>query len=933
MHQRLNGTTTVSLFHREEELRPVFENDIQNPLVFQTTLIVADFLFNTHRYVVAIDLYQYAIGLLSVLASSSGLSSRCKKKEFDAYVSSLTEELEITKRSLQSELTQEKEASSYQQRRPASCQAQEDVSGVSYERRREIAFYKTLGSTFFSQGRYMTSIWYFEKAAEMIKATGNKLEEQRMYTSLAVMYNAASQFDKAIRLQEKALHLSQEIGDLKGEMECCNNLGSLCNARGQFDQAMTYYAKTRENALDGKDRVAEAMALNNLGNVFLAKDDYIRAIKHYEESLSIRDEIGDTKGRSISYNNISCVYYALGLYEMAIEYQNKALAIDEAIGDKKQVAVSYSNLGGLNQALGKHQLSLMNHNKGLKIRRQIGDSAGECRCYKEISSVYDALGQLQESQFYYEKAQKLERAIMDRRKTFENSGQFIAHIEKGLEIIEEFRVKESERLILYRISLSHTSRVNFLKVSDYFVEGIKKHEISRLHLSEKHKFYMDEQSLPLFKGLALVLVCSGHFTDALLVLEKGRARALVDLLLKVYPIQEVARTHFENFSAITSVFTQGKNFLFMAILIDSICLWFIDRLGKLTFKSFVATEDVWHDSFFNYFRTGSLQGTETDPKKTECHTPSSMSRPGAYSLVEEVAEILTYPSEEDGQSFVHQVIFGIVGELPDDDEVIIVPEGPMFRVPFALLKNDNGNYLAEKVRIRVIPSITTHKIIHDSPADHHCNSGALLVGDPYVRRVKYQGRLVRLNSLPCAKKEVEMIAKVLGCKCLVGLKATKGEVLQRISNVSLVHLAAHGSEEDGSIALAADDSVEDGEGFILTPEEIAKVGLKAKLVVLSTCHGARGRILNAEGVVGMVRAFLASGARSVLAALWAIDDRATLAFMKSFYKNLFKMSASGALQQSIREMRDSDEFNKVREWASFVLYGDDVTLDLDEIYT
>ena len=79
----------------------------------------------------------------------------------------------------------------------------------------------------------------------------------------------------------------------------------------------------------------------------------------------------------------------------------------------------------------------------------------------------------------------------------------------------------------------------------------------------------------------------------------------------------------------------------------------------------------------------------------------------------------------------------------------------------------------------------------------------------------------------------------------------------------------------------------------------------------------------------MVRAFLVSGARSVLAPLWAIDDEATHAFMESFYKYLIdhNMSASRALHQTMKDMRNSDEFSEERHWAPFILYGDDVTLD------
>jgi len=57
--------------------------------------------------------------------------------------------------------------------------------------------------------------------------------------------------------------------------------------------------------------------------------------------------------------------------------------------------------------------------------------------------------------------------------------------------------------------------------------------------------------------------------------------------------------------------------------------------------------------------------------------------------------------------------------------------------------------------------------------------------------------------------------------------------------------------------------------------------MRARLVVLSCCHRTRGEI-KAEGVVGTARVCLGAGARSVLVSLWAINDEATLEFMKKF---------------------------------------------------
>ncbi len=73
------------------------------------------------------------------------------------------------------------------------------------------------------------------------------------------------------------------------------------------------------------------------------------------------------------------------------------------------------------------------------------------------------------------------------------------------------------------------------------------------------------------------------------------------------------------------------------------------------------------------------------------------------------------------------------------------------------------------------------------------------------------------------------------------------------------------------------------------------------------------------------------GARSVLVSLWAIDDEATLEFMKSFYKHLGGgCSASVALHRAMECLKESERFGAVKYWAPFVLVGNDVTIELGQ---
>ena len=86
--------------------------------------------------------------------------------------------------------------------------------------------------------------------------------------------------------------------------------------------------------------------------------------------------------------------------------------------------------------------------------------------------------------------------------------------------------------------------------------------------------------------------------------------------------------------------------------------------------------------------------------------------------------------------------------------------------------------------------------------------------------------------------------------------------------------------------------------------------------------------MKAEGVMGIGRAFIAAGARSVLVSLWRLNDESTKEFMTRFYGHLVrdKVSGSEALHQAMKWMRKSEQYDE-SDWAPFVLIGDDVTLD------
>ena len=126
------------------------------------------------------------------------------------------------------------------------------------------------------------------------------------------------------------------------------------------------------------------------------------------------------------------------------------------------------------------------------------------------------------------------------------------------------------------------------------------------------------------------------------------------------------------------------------------------------------------------------------------------------------------------------------------------------------------------------------------------------------------------------------------------------------------------------IALAP-DSAHDG---LLTVGEIMDdpaLRLASELVVLSACQSGLGDLKDAEGTIGLPRAFLARGARSVLVSLLSVSDDATRLLMERFYAHWLddadRPTKAQALERATTDLRNTAGFEHPRFWAGFQVVG------------
>ena len=828
------------------------------------------------------------------------------------------------------------------------------------DREGEATNYGNLGTLVRSLGQYDKAEEYLQKALVITTEIGDRQKEALSYGNLGTVFKSLGQYDKAEEYLQKALVITTEIGDRGGEATNYGNLGTLFRSLGQYDKAEEYLQKALVITTEIGDRRGEASRYGSLGTVFLSVGQYDKAEEYLQKALVITTEIGDREGEATKYGNLGILFRSLGQYDKAEEYLQKALVITTEIGDRRGEASRYGSLGTVFLSVGQYDKAEEYLQKALVIKTEIGDREGEATNYGNLGILFRSLGQYDKAEEYLQKALVITTEIGDREgeatnygnlgTVFRTVGDFEASevcLDKALFISRDIGDgrKEFEILISYAVLYLYQNKIKDSLSCLHLC--IKKYEELRYFLGANDQFktsFLEDTGIFPYKLLCTLLCDTGNAPDAVYVEELGRARGLSDLMAEKYSVETHISANPQSWFGIENILRKKKNCtcLYISYFQNRLHLWILKTSGVLHYRRVSPEENLVQaglpkDLSLSQFLDDNFRSLGILPTK-DCEDRSlNTIKLQPLSPAQKSSARLRLVEEDEAEDEDEKVISSLylcykmliapVYDLLDKPEVIIVPDRRLYKVPFAALSEREGaEYLSETHKIRIIPSLTTLKNIQDSPADYHSNTGALVIGNPKVNW---------LQPLPAARKEAEMVGRLVGVPPLVEKKATKQAVLERISSVSLIHFAAHGNAERGEIALSpiptpnSQNAIPQKEAYMLTMADVSRVKVRAKLVVLSCCHSGSGEI-RAEGVIGIARAFLGSGARSVLVALWAIPDSATEKLMSQFYEHLIEgESASESLHQAMKWMRKNG-LNQISEWASFTLIGDDVRLEFDK---
>ena len=293
--------------------------------------------------------------------------------------------------------------------------------------------------------------------------------------------------------------------------------------------------------------------------------------------------------------------------------------------------------------------------------------------------------------------------------------------------------------------------------------------------------------------------------------------------------------------------------------------------------------------------------------------------------------------------------------------LVIVADGPMLRLPFALLPERaeagrDAPWLVRRFALSHMPSAQALFSLRRAPGASAAPLPYVGFGDPVtpgaaLLRAAFPPQscandaevAALLPPLPGSRAEVTVAAQLMrsGADQLrLGANFTPEAVRAAdLRRHRVIHFATHtilpgelSCLREPALLASAPRGAVDARAALLTASDILRLRLDADLVILSACNtavGPGGGDGAGEGLAGLARAFFFAGTRGVLATHWAVDDLAAAVTIADVLQRQERGTAgAAALRQAQLLLLDGaggrfpTEFAHPAWWAPFVLIGD-----------
>jgi len=707
----------------------------------------------------------------------------------------------------------------------------------------------------------------------------NRLDEQFWYTEkyIATIYSRLNDYDKALFFSRKVVDHLIEIGD-KGKLgRHYRDIGDLFLWKRDTVQALSYYDKGLELGKSSNNVKAITGNAISLATYYLEigqKRKFLMTYKYAANYIKGLSNINDQQQRLAQFETLLGDYYQGegDLVNASKQYLKGIEILDEEYDSKKVREIAKVCLKLSQMYLNFNDLESSNAYCEQGLEWLIPDYNSGLPSLNQISSENTFVEFLILKSDYYQRKfnhEKLDSALMsielalhanmllDEEIIFSDSRYISLSlnksiISKAIELLFElWRTTKSEKYIIKAKKL-------FLRSKSVVLNEKKQRADKLVGIDKTPK----DKILAIEEGL---LSCISHRSD------KDINRDSIDDLILHYREElkvEYGKLELDQIDVIHEKyieFFEGDNYYYS-----------IDNFSSEKFRLLGVVEKINHDVAVVYENLSS--------------------RYKEYSL----------------ESPMNRLKQLLPKEVLETDEVVIIPDGALFSIPFEVL-TVGENFLLNSTNVRYQYSTSWKEYEYTSP------NSILCIAPDYNSK-----GTAKLLALKYRDEEVLLI-KNSGLEKVNVLDALESSsTSESFSEYDILHFSGHAHSDENTSYLYSNELKKISSDYF----ESSSQGFGT--VVLSACRTGMGKYIKGEGVRSLAYGFLSSGTENVIYSLWDVNDRSNTKIVEKFYKNIVNGDAPPvALSKAKKEFLElaTPITKHPYYWAGLVCAGHPTSID------
>jgi tetratricopeptide (TPR) repeat protein len=691
-----------------------------------------------------------------------------------------------------------------------------------------------------------------EEAREIAIACGDDGALSRALDAIGIVERSHENAGVALDVTTEALEIAVRIGDRDSAARAWNDLGRIhFDLLGDTHAAKEAYEQAQRLAVDA---TLLARILNNEANLARGEDHFPEALALYLRVAKMARRHRDDVALAAAEHNIGLIYEQQRDPRPALLHLRRALAIEEKHGHRAAAGRTLLSIAEARLTMGENPIA------DLRRAERIGraDPQTVATALLREADILTKSHDFSAAAIAAAESARIARQYHD-AETIALAQVFDARLQLARRLYREAealaRAATTTHTSLDTAALAWTTTGDAARALGNndaaraaFQSAVDAIEVRRAGVvgdASSHVRFLESEIYP-YHALLELEAGAGDAAAALRIAEMAKARALLDTLHRPAPAAYQSTAIPGTDVTIEFALTARKLFIFT-----------LDSKGV------------------------TVRSTEAAPIRR---------------LALQFAELIA--ARNLGFRPVARELYNrLLGAAPLPSKVLVIPDGILWRVPFAALIDERDRHLIERCTLSYAPSIATLRT----------GSGE-----------RQRGVAIFVNS-SVSRSESSAIERLYGAEAHSFTDPTVRTALAVMPKSAILHFATHGVLDEhepmrSRLLLSP--------GNALDARTVAALHLQARLAVLSACDTAAGPTAAGEGVIAMSWAFFAAGCPAVIASQWRIESASTTSLMVALHRGVER---GGALAPSLRdaqlEVLRMPRFQHPYYWASFILLG------------